>query len=326
MKKVSLIVPVYNSEEYLGKCLDSILNQTYQNFEILVVNDGSKDNSWKIIEEYKNKYPDKIVAINQENKGVAVTRNETVRKANGDYIMFVDNDDFLDKDYIETFITEAEKGDFDIVFGGYRRPNENGKILKTLKLIDEEWAKFIIMAPWAKVYKKSFIIDNDINFLSINIGEDIYFNMKAILLAKNTKIIDYVGYNWFFNTQSVSNSKQKNITELELYRLLNSCYDMVKEENLLESNYDMLKTHFTRYVVWILSFATKRLSYKVISEEYDKIFKWLEERFPDYKKNKMLSYTKPKSENFTIRFMTKTFLILHNLHLGKLLVYLYSKI
>ena len=326
MKKVSLIVPVYNSEEYLGKCLDSILNQTYQNFEILVVNDGSKDNSWKIIEEYKNKYPDKIVAINQENKGVAVTRNETVRKANGDYIMFVDNDDFLDKDYIETFITNAESGDYDIVFGGYRRPNENGKILKTLKLIDEEWAKFIIMAPWAKVYKKSFIIDNDINFLSINIGEDIYFNMKAILLAKNTKIINYVGYNWFFNTQSVSNSKQKNITELELYRLLNSCYDMVKEENLLESNYDMLKTHFTRYVVWILSFATKRLSYKVISEEYDKIFNWLKERFPDYKKNKMLSYTKPKSENFSIRFMTKTFLILHNLHLGKLLVYLYSKI
>ena len=101
---------------------------------------------------------------------------------------------------------------------------------------------------------------------------------------------------------------------------------MVKEENLLESNYDMLKTHFTRYVVWILSFATKRLSYKVISEEYDKIFNWLKERFPDYKKNKMLSYTKPKSENFSIRFMTKTFLILHNLHLGKLLVYLYSKI
>ena len=326
MKKVSLIVPVYNSEEYIGKCLDSILNQTYQNFEILVVNDGSKDNSWKIIEDYKNKYPDKIVAINQENKGVAVTRNETVRKASGDYIMFVDNDDFLDKDYIETFMKEANEGNYDIVYGGYRRPNENGKILKTLKLIDEEWAKFIIMAPWAKTYRKQFIIDNDINFLSINIGEDIYFNMKAILLAKSTKIIDYVGYHWFFNTKSVSNSKQKNITELELYRLLNSCYDMVKEEKLLESNYEIIKTHFTRYVVWILSFATKRLSYKVISEEYDKIFKWLEERFPDYKKNKMLTYTKPKSENFSIRFMTKTFLILHNLHLGKLLVYLYSKI
>ena len=326
MKKVSLIVPVYNSEEYIGKCLDSILNQTYQNFEILVVNDGSKDGSWDKITEYQNKYPDKIIGINQENKGVAVTRNETVRKANGDYIMFVDNDDYLDKDYIEKLVTEAEQGDYDIVYAGYRRPNENGKILKTMKLIDEEWSKFMIMAPWAKIYKKDFIIDNDINFLSINIGEDIFFNLKAILVAKNTKIIDYVGYNWFFNTQSVSNSKQKNITQLELYRLLDTCYDMVKEENLLESNYDILKTHFTRYVVWILSFATKRLSYKTISEEYDKIFAWLSERFPDYKKNKMLSYTKPKSESFSIRFMTKTFLILHNLHLGKLLVYLYSKV
>ena len=75
MKKVTLIIPVYNSEKYIGKCLDSILNQTYTNFEILVVNDGSKDNSQKVIEEYQNKYPDKIIAINQENKGVSKTRN-----------------------------------------------------------------------------------------------------------------------------------------------------------------------------------------------------------------------------------------------------------
>ena len=134
MKKVTLIIPVYNSEKYIGKCLDSILNQTYTNFEILVVNDGSKDNSQKVIEEYQNKYPDKIIAINQENKGVSKTRNESIKKASGDYIMFIDNDDFLDSDYIETFITEAEKGDYDVVLGGYRRPNENGKIIKEMKL------------------------------------------------------------------------------------------------------------------------------------------------------------------------------------------------
>ena len=134
MRKVTLIVPVYNSEDYIGRCLDSILNQTYQNFEILVVNDGSKDNSQKIINEYKEKYPNKIIAIEQPNKGVAITRNESVKRANGDYIMFVDNDDYLDKDYIETFVKTAEDGDYDAVLGGYRRPNEDGKILKTMQL------------------------------------------------------------------------------------------------------------------------------------------------------------------------------------------------
>lgn len=326
MKKVTLIIPVYNSEKYIGKCLDSILNQTYTNFEILVINDGSKDNSQKVIEEYQNKYPDKIIAINQENKGVSKTRNESIKKASGDYIMFIDNDDFLDSDYIETFITEAEKGDYDVVLGGYRRPNENGKIIKEMKLEETEWSKFMIMAPWAKIYKKQYLIDNNIEFLSVNLGEDIYFNLKAMLISDKIKIIPYIGYNWFFNTSSVSNTTQKNITQLQVYELLNSCYDMVKDEGLLEKNYDIIKTHFTRYIVWLISFSTKKLDYKIISDEYDKLFNWLEEKFPDYKKNRMISYSKPDGELLSIRFLTKTFLIFHNIHLGKLLVYLYSKI
>lgn len=326
MKKVTLIVPVYNSEKYIARCLDSILNQSYENFEIMVVNDGSKDKSQEVIDEYKQKYPDKIISIEQENKGVAKTRNESIKRANGDYIMFVDNDDYLDKDYIQTFVDVVEDGEYDVVLGGYRRPNEDGKILKTMKLEDSEWSKFMIMAPWAKIYRKQYLIENNIEFLSVNLGEDIYFNLKAMLISKKIKIIDYVGYNWFFNTKSVSNTTQKNITQLQVYELLNSCYDMVKNEGLLEENYDIIKTHFTRYIVWLISFSTKKLKYKVISEEYDKLFNWLEEKFPDYKKNKMISYTKPKGELFSIRFLTKTFLICHNLHLGKLLTFIYSKI
>lgn len=326
MKKVTLIVPVYNSEKYIGRCLESILNQTYTNFEILVVNDGSKDKSQKIIYEYQNKYPDKIIAINQENKGVSITRNESIKRATGDYIMFVDNDDYLDKDYIETFVNNIKDGDYDVVLGGYRRPNENGQIIKKLELEDKEWSKFMIMAPWAKIYKKQYLIDNNIEFLNVNLGEDIYFNLKAMLISKKIKIIPYTGYNWFFNTSSVSNTTQKNITQLQVYELLDSCYDMVKKEGLLEKNYDIIKTHFTRYIVWLISFSTKNLNHKIISEEYDKIFNWLEEKFPDYKRNKMISYSKPDGELFSIRFLTKTFLIFHNLHLGKLLVYFYSKL
>lgn len=326
MEKITIIIPVYNSEKYIGRCLDSVISQSYTDFKILVVNDGSKDNSQQIINEYKSKYPEKIISIEQENKGVAVTRNESIKKAMGKYIMFIDNDDFIDKDYIKTYISTIEKGDYDAVIGGYRRPDENGKIVRTLPLKESEWAKFMIMTPWAKIFKKQYLIDNDIEFLKNNIGEDIYFNLKAMLLSKKIKVIEYIGYNWLFNTTSVSNTKQKNIQKLQVYELLNSCYDMLKEEKLLDKNYEILKTHFTRYIIWLLSFSTKGLSYEIISKEYDNLFKWLEERFPDYKKNKMISYTKPYGEVFNIRFLVKSFMIAHNLHLGKILTYVYSKI
>ena len=146
------------------------------------------------------------------------------------------------------------------------------------------------------------------------------------MISKKVKIIDYIGYNWFFNTESVSNASQKNIKNLQVYELLNASYDLVKNNGWLEDNYQMLEIHFTRYIIWLLSFSTKKLTYKEISEEYDKLFKWLEERFPNYRKNKMISYTKPDGEIFSVRFLEKTFLIAHNLHLAKLLTYIYSKI
>ena len=184
----------------------------------------------------------------------------------------------------------------------------------------------MIVAPWAKIYKKEFLVKNNITFLKNNIGEDVYFNLKAMLSTNKIKILDYIGYNWFFNTNSVSNTIQKNITQLQAYELLDNCYDMLKRENLLEKNYEIIKTYFTRYIIWLISFSTKKMQYKTICEEYDKIFKWLREKFPDYEKNKMISYTKPKGELFSIRLLTKTLLLAHKVHLGKTLIYIYSRI
>lgn len=173
--KVSVIIPVYNSEKFIGKCIDSVLSQTFQDFELILINDGSKDNSQKILEEYKQKEPKKITLIQQKNKGVAKTRNESIQMAKGKYVMLIDNDDFIDKDYIETFVKEIEKHDDDVVMGGYRRPNEQGKIIKKLQLPNEPWGKFMIFAPWARIYKKEYLIKNDIKFLPINIGEGCVF-------------------------------------------------------------------------------------------------------------------------------------------------------
>lgn len=117
MDKVTLIIPVYNSEKYIGRCLDSILNQTYNDYEIMIINDGSTDNSQEVINKYKQKWPNKFIIIEQENKGVAITRNEAIKRANSEYIMFIDNDDYIDKDYIEVYMKYIKNGDYDAVLG-----------------------------------------------------------------------------------------------------------------------------------------------------------------------------------------------------------------
>lgn len=324
--KISVIIPVYNSEKYIEKCLDSILNQSYKNFEIIVINDGSKDNSKEILDKYQNRYPNIITHIEQENKGVAISRNYGIKIATGDYIAFIDNDDFIDENYLETFVNQLQDTRYDAIIAGYRRPNEDGKIVKELKLENEEWCKMMIFAPWAKIYRKNYLLENNIEFLSNNIGEDVYFNIQALLLSDNVKIIDYVGYNWFFNTKSVSNTTQKNITNLDVYKLLNSCYGVLKEKGILEKKYEIIEMYFIRYIIWILLFSTKKLSYKIISNEYDKLFNWLKERFPNYKKNKMIGIGKPKGEIPSLKFLYLIFMISHKIKLGKILVWMYAKI
>ena len=326
MKKVTLIVPVYNSEKYIKKCLDSILHQTYKNYEILVVNDGSIDNSQKIIDDYAIKYPEKITSIKQENKGVAITRNESIKKAKGDYVMFIDNDDYIDKDYIETFVKEIELQDYDVVIGGYRRPTEENKIVKKLSLENTEWSKFMILAPWAKIYKKNYLIENHLEFLNNNIGEDVYFNMQALQLTNKIKIINYIGYNWFFNTQSVSNTSQKNYKKLKIFDLLDKTYNKLKDEKILEKSYEVNELYFYRYIIWFLIYSMKKTTKKEINMQYNKMFNWLKEKFPQYINNKLIGIGKPKGETKSLQFLYIIFKLAQKVGCGKLLIYIFTRL
>lgn len=325
-ERVSVIIPVYNSEEYIGRCLDSVINQTYKNIEILAFNDGSKDNSLKILNEYQAKYPNVIKVINQENQGVAKTRNDGIKKATGKYVMFIDNDDYINTNYIETFVKEAEKEDLDIILGGYKRVNSESKTLREVKLENTEWSKLVIMAPWAKIYKKEYIIEKDIQFLDNNIGEDVYFNLQAMFLTDKIKIIDYVGYNWFFNEKSVSNTIQKNLDKINVFNLLDNCYNTLKSKEVLKNNNNIIEMFFLRYIIWFLLFSTKGALKQEIITIYNKLFKWLGDRFPNYKKNKYISLTKPKGESPIIRTLIYTFMILQKIRMDRIFIITWSKI
>lgn len=158
--KISIIIPVYNVEQYLAKCLDSVICQTYQNIEILVVNDGSKDNSAQIIADYARKYPDKIKSFNKENGGLSDARNYGLDRATGDYIGFVDSDDYINLSMYEEMIGLAEKHDAEMVICNIQKVDQQGMIIQKLTQVPHMPEKINL--------EKNFSIFADISYFACN--------------------------------------------------------------------------------------------------------------------------------------------------------------
>ncbi len=324
--KVSIIIPVYNAEKYLERCFESILDNTYKNVEIIPVNDGSKDDSQKIIDSYKRKYPDIFFPIVQENQGIGITRNNGLKSATGDYIMFMDNDDFIDPDYIAMHVGELKNDDYDMVISGYKRVNDENKILFQVRLQDEyDWSRYVNIAPWARLYKAEFLKQNDIKFLKTPILEDVYFNLPANTLAKKVKVIDYQGYNWYYNSKSVSNNISEKMKKVDMIALINKHYEVLNEKRCInEQTTKYLEVYFTIVVILFLQWISKGSTYKEISKYYDSFFDWLKVHFPNYKKEKFWKIT--KGDRLKVRMILAIVMNFHKVHLGKFVVYLYGKI
>ena len=270
MKKVTIIIPVYNSEKYIARCLDSVINQTYNNLEIMVINDGSKDDSINIINEYKKK-DKRIKVIDKKNEGVAKTRNMGIKESTGYYVMFIDNDDYIDKDYVETYVNKNDNND--ITIGSYKRVNSKNKILFKYDLKEKsEWAKYVVLAPWAKLYKREFLIKNNIKFLDYKIGEDVYFNMLCYSKTNNINIINNHKYNWFWNNESVSNTNQKGLKSNVNIKIL-----LDKLLEFIDINSEYNKYFLERYIYWYLLFSGKYAKPKEFVERYKEYSKWLKE-------------------------------------------------
>ncbi|MGQ7330383.1 glycosyltransferase family 2 protein [Streptococcus suis] len=213
---VSVIVPVYNVEKYLGKCLQSICNQSYQNLEIILINDGSTDQSGLICEDFARK-DERITLVNKINGGLSSARNEGLRLFTGDFVTFIDSDDWIASDYIESLLCAfAENSDSDIVQCGMAWVTESGKILtspsheqKTLSGTEAILNSFFITGEFittaqAKLYKKDFI--KDLFFMDGRNNEDTIF--VADYLEKVAKVVILSGYKYYylFNPNSITNS------------------------------------------------------------------------------------------------------------------------
>ena len=306
-KKVSIIVPVYNGKKRIKNCIDSILNQTYKNIEIFIIDDGSSDGSYEYISElYADIKTPEIKIIKKENEGVAKTRNGGILMSSGDYIAFIDQDDYLQPTYLEEYMQKVEGTGAEIVVGGYQRISDDGKVSRVEKLDETEWAKMVVTAPWAHVYKRDLLVDNKVEFLSTGLGEDIYFNLLAYSYSDKICTIPSVSYMWVDNPVSVSNSKQNVISEKRspLF-LLNELKAHLPEENKLGKDFE--EYYFVRYVAWYFLFTFRGSQRDALVSMYGKVMAWLNETYPNYRKNPYMKLSKPEGDPLFIRLSVWVF-------------------
>ena len=239
---LSIIVPIYNVEEYLAECLKSLYKISSLRYEVILVNDGSKDNSYKIMEEFKNLYPNKTIIINKENGGLSSARNAGLRAARGKYISFIDSDDFIDTDEFEKFVIEGIKSRLDIAVGNMRyyvpgrigEPLFRAKRVKDLDVVtgvDFLWNLFQAPKCYREevvddIYRRNFLIKNNLFFNEEIVHEDSEFTTLAYLKAKKVKYIDKAFYFYRQREGSIMNKvSEKSMVSLEKIceKLFNEC-------------------------------------------------------------------------------------------------------
>lgn len=212
-KLISIIIPIYNAEKYLSRCINSLICQTYKNIEIICVNDGSKDNSYNILQKMADT-DSRIVIINQENLGVSAARNNGMKYSKGEYLMFLDADDWFDSEACEKALNKIETKNYDVVCFNYKTVI-NGKFFKiedisVLKNLKKNTIPSIICRFTCAIYNKKFLVNNKIYFpINIKNHEDIVFSMKMFSHAQNIGILSEYFYNYVINEDSTTHNFEK---------------------------------------------------------------------------------------------------------------------
>lgn len=224
MIKVSIIIPIYNVERYLVQCLQSVVNQTLKDIEIICINDGSTDQSGEILEQFARK-DSRIIAINQKNQGVSITRNNGLKMAQGKYIGWVDSDDWIDPDFYQRLYESALKYEADIAMAGYKDIDEQNKTLKTAIRFLKEKAynnfnkkmKFIEkhMYLWNKIFKKDFLDKCQLYFPENVTYEDVIWLPQIFYKAEKVCTVPNTYYHYRENPNSIVHTTKNDSKKLK---------------------------------------------------------------------------------------------------------------
>lgn len=254
---LSIIIPVYNGEKYILNCLETILSSKSDEFEVIVINDGSKDKTKEIIESISD---NRIKLFNNSNHGVSYSRNYGLRKASGEYIMFVDADDLLCNNW-DDIVLKNIKGDFSI-FSNNSLSNTKSILIRQICGVNNDG--IIIAAPFSKVYKKSLICIHNINFNeNIINGEDMLFNLKYIKIVDEINIVNRSFYKYRVNFGSATKSFNEKILQSDI--LFHKELDKIIDDNYIKN---ILGCNGLFTIIDRISYVKK---YKEAKKWFDKI-------------------------------------------------------
>lgn len=292
MIQVSIIVPIFNASRYLNKCLQSLVEQSLADIEIIAIDDGSTDNSGWILDEYQEKYPDKVRAFHQKNSGISVTRNRGIGLAEGKYIAFVDSDDSIELDFCEKMVEVMEKDQLDMAVCNFYEVDEAG--MKERKIPEFEAATVfqrpellfdINTSPWNKLYRKDFLLERNILF-PLNLKyEDVVFiqtilSYKAKVGYLNSPLIYYL-----VHPESETTVVRENV--FDIFEILDTVCSGYKRNTVEE--YEKVRNYLEYFIINRITVYNLQQIYqqdeKLISKFIEKGFGYLNCNFPEWRKN-----------------------------------------
>ena len=253
MPKFSIIVPVYNVENYIKKCLDSIFDQTYKDYEVIVVNDGTKDNSMNIVNNYK------VKIVTQKNQGLSAARNHGVEKAKGEYLIFLDSDDYWDKDLLLN-LSESITNNPDVVRFQIKEVYENSD--KEIEYKEQEFEgldgvsafnKIVkyhyVENAWCYAIKRSYYLKEKFSFKKGTIHEDYGLIPLVIIKAQSVNSISYVGYNYLQRQGSIMSTKNYEKTLKKVSDMYEHYHYLINEINKTNLDSKIFKSYVANSMI-----------------------------------------------------------------------------
>lgn len=289
MPKVSVIVPIYNVEKYLEKCINSLLSQTLEDIQIILVNDGSKDNSGNIAKECEKNNKNRIIYVEKENGGLSDARNYGLKYATGDFIAFLDSDDYIEKNAYEEMYNKAIEENADYVECDFiwEFPNKIRVDKQYPYKNKKEMLSFVRVVAWNKLIKRQLITDNNLEFPKGLRYEDVEFTYKLIPFINKFAYVDKPFIHYVQREGSIANVQNERTAEI--FTVLDNVIEFYKKNNIYEKYRDELEYNYARYLLCsslkrMCKIKDKTIREKLLTESW----KRLNSNFPNWKENVIL--------------------------------------
>ena len=289
MSKVSVIVPIYNVEKYLEKCINSLLSQTLEDIQIILVNDGSKDNSGNIAKEYEKNNNDRVIYVEKENGGLSDARNYGLKYATGDFIAFLDSDDYIEKNAYEEMYNKAIEENADYVECDFiwEFPNKIRVDKQYPYKNKKEMLSFVRVVAWNKLIKRQLITDNNLEFPKGLRYEDVEFTYKLIPFVNKFAYVNKPFIHYVQREGSIANVQNERTAEI--FTVLDNVIEFYKKNNIYEKYRDELEYNYARYLLCsslkrMCKIKDKSIREKLLTESWER----LNSNFPNWKENVIL--------------------------------------